>query len=630
MSVRVLEFRAALPMQHNPLHRKGLLGADLIERVGEEKTMLDVAAAFRSECVRIEREDRQNRLLNCDKCNPQIPKLRQELEELDLQIEAQRDLINDARSRVRARVTLPAVNKELDRLIALRKPISKAYFKLVQYYEAWGKLQNILDALEDHKAKIKGKILTAKKLLKKQEGRVKLQKTVDGYSDEDLAIAMQLDEANDVTHQNMLAAYRDAHNGSSLYWGCKNAIKAAVQKSRGTLSVNEKGFDGQVTLDAQIMGGDTWQALLEGKRKITASLRKIDPSEIIQRRPDGTVLYDGAKAQNQYMLTFRVGAAKDAYVEIPFHFRPERWPVDARIVTVRIRRRRLRARFQWLVQFVVESRYFDREVGAGTVGINFGWRLQKAGIRAAYWVGSDGREGELILPHDQFLKKWEYASDLQSEADNLRNQVHKQLMDWIAENKRRLPKWFKEEVQAIHLWKAKRLAKFVWQWRDRRFNGDDQIFEVLSHWRIKLNRRYFERYRNQSARTDNRRKELYLKFAAELRQHYGLVYMPKLDKKKTGKIPKPEDKASADYVRYLQKKTSISELETALKNSSMQVVVRELPYLTQTCHSCRCINDFDAAKSVMVRCESCGVKFDQDRNAALNVQSDLPPAREVG
>lgn len=247
---------------------------------------------------------------------------------------------------------------------------------------------------------------------------------------------------------------------------------------------------------------------------------------------------------------------------------------------------------------------------SGKVGVNLGWRKVASGLRVAYWVGSDGEHGELVIPEDR-IKQMRVPEGLRSRRDVSFNEVRAALVEWMGG--RDVPEWMKEATKFIGQWRAAgKLAGVSLKWREGRFDGDTAMFDVLEAWR-----KQDKHLCNWEAhgRSTEWRKEMYRQFALGLRRKYAEVLTDDANWKDMGRKAAP-DKEEDDYTRWHARLSSVGELSAILKVAGAAKV--NSSFATQTCIACGHVNSFDAKKSIHQTCGGCGVVYDQDRNAASN------------
>lgn len=645
-NTRVIDFGAALPLGRYPLHRAGLLGADLIERNSEKRTLVEECYRYRRACVRIERMRRKRLRRNMNKTVPKMVELQDEIDRIKVPLAEQYRLLHDERQRLRSRVKLPVVNARIAELKSELAPVINEAKELNERYSAYDHVQVLEAELSPmNKKRVKNREAKEKRL-------VKMHKIVDSYSKRELAMAKKLSRLNEVARQRTRTRYKKLRDNPavSLHWGTKNAIAAGITNNRDGRPPKNRRGEGEVTFTVQVTTRavkgkkkhGTWPMLLAGRYTSDVMIRPIPREECVKLgRPckDGTrpEVGGGAWSANQYMLKMRVGRdSKTGWVEVPFQFEPDKLPDDAKITSVRLRRRKLRSRYQWRVQFEANSPKFAKKTGDKSVAVDLGWRLRKDGLRVGYYVGSDGAHGEILLPARQTLKRWSKAESLQSTYDLEFNEALEAVLAWKEVNRKRLPTWFKEESRYLKPRKEKedeppkkpsprKLVRLIYRWRENRFAGDEEMFTQMNAWLTGKHHHLGSWQKDLTGRAANYRDEFYRTFAADLRKTYGLVYLADINYQELQKRASSEEKGDSDLVSYLSRKAAVGKLKAALMQCGMEVVLRDPAYLTQYHAECGYTNNFCAPPNVEVTCEGCGKKFDRAYNNAYNLLTGATP-----
>ncbi len=141
------------------------------------------------------------------------------------------------------------------------------------------------------------------------------------------------------------------------------------------------------------------------------------------------------------------------------------------------------------------------------------------------------------------------------------------------------------------------------------WNGHKHLSDWLEHQRDQISKR---------------RRELYRLFALGLKK-YGTVRLEKdFDLSEVSrKAPVENDNEYDKAARYQRKVAAVSVLRGCIANVCGREGLTLDPVaavnITQECHACGSLEAFDAALSIVHRCESCGVMWDQDYNAARNL-----------
>lgn len=330
----------------------------------------------------------------------------------------------------------------------------------------------------------------------------------------------------------------------------------------------------------------------------------------------------GTKASGRKQILrvwFRVGSKDDGspiWAQIPtILHRP--LPADARIKWAHLIRRRIGVTCEWRVQFVLsrESGWAKPDCAAtGTVGVDVGWRLLEDGsLRVSYWMGSDGQEGEMALPAD-WLGEMRRVERIRSYRDKLLNEMQEALVGRLKAIT--LPASLAERAQNVAQWRsAPRFAALALSWREARFDGDAEVYELLEAWR-KRDRHLLEFEANLRDQLQRRREDLYRNFAAFLRRKYRTACVEDLDLREFHELPKAEEDSIDGALKEHVRDACLSLLRRCLKESMAEWIVRDAAYTTITCD---CGHVGEPTASLWRTCGGCGRREDQDRQAARNL-----------
>jgi hypothetical protein len=670
---RVVELPVTIPHGLAPLHRIGAVGAGLAEDLpsfmggpDEPQSLLYQTYVYRNEAVKIELERREKlQQLRRDLC-PRLNRAEQALSKTETELAEKVEELLACRKQARKRLQIDELNVRIKTLRAQVKLEQKEVARLTKRYCAVGKLRAL-----------RAKLASSEQLLEADDSRDKLvisvgklreqlseqQRLVDELPAKVRRTSTKIADSSVEVEQWTLAEYRALYAGSPLYGLCKGAIAEYVKSSRGKAPPKTYPYRGTgafvVQLQKRTSGYRTVTDLFSG-REINGCVQivKVDPSEVIRQSMRGKPIWvdtpelrspkremrrvektrqvkaglrtysdehvtvlNGKKAYNTYRLRLRVGSGKNDWVEVPFAV-PDmsRLPGHAQVRFITLRRKEFKADKRWYVQLTLADNHgaFQRETGPGTVGIDLGWRQVKSGLRVAYWSGSDGRHGQLVLPQ-YLLRRWDKCHGLQSTMSTNLDSIKARLLAWLKAHKAQVPNWLKQATKHLaQLRSGKKLGRLVYRWKEQRFAGDGEIFQAMEAWR-RQNRHLWQWWISQSRRTLLQRKDIYLQFAAQLRRDYGTVYLEDLDLRSFARHGLPEDEGEAEEVRRLRYNACLSELRGALQMSGMQVEKRQAAYSTDVCHLCGSVQM--VGKRLQHRCTSCGEHWDQDFNAAHNLRT---------
>lgn len=430
-------------------------------------------------------------------------------------------------------------------------------------------------------------------------------------------------------------AIKSAYNASPLYWGTKGIVMSACQSMRKGAPPRFLSWSGgkQITDDdmttnmprrghlaIQLQGGqtiaDTLQANNLFRLEMTGAHRKNGPTAIAH---------------------FRVGANEDglgAWVRLPvcIHDLP---PKTARVKWAHLLLETIGSVPHWSVMLTVqwpEAHTHPNTATSGQVGLNLGWRrLPDGGLRVASWFGSDESKGQLILPKEQ-VDALEYLDGLRATQDEMFNDYRNRLVEWLQANQH--PEWMKVATRSLR--SARRLCRAILYWRDHRFPGDDEIFRQMNGERVPNGiRKSKQQYRYVGFRLqwkhlndmeEGRRKNLraqrdvmYRMFAAKLSREYATACLDTTKYQKLRRRPGVGEKdEQSDRLRRMASLASVGRLRAFITMSMSSVTSVDSHHITQRCHACGKLQDFDASAVIVNCCRHCNSECDQDENAARN------------
>lgn len=378
------------------------------------------------------------------------------------------------------------------------------------------------------------------------------------------------------------------------YDGYYNLAKDDAQRTRSGRPPKLKRWDGSGKTGQQIKNGGISVEELYSCKNNNVRLEVIST----KRKKTKAVLWLRIGSNNRQPVWTKV--------PITMH-RP--LPGCARVQRVILYRYRIGTKAKWSVQFTLSG--VPAKVAPakrGVVGVDIGWR-NDGGIRAAYWTGSDGQQGELLLP--DINARLDKCDELKS----LRDERFNEIKDMLARDT--LPEWLREETQNIHAWKnPARLAKLVHRWRENRYDGDEHLFARVEAWRVQ-DKHLLEWEANQRASTLRHRLDYYRKFAAGLAKQYKYVVLEDIDLREFAKLP-GDDEYVVTQQRLNRVRAALSILRQAIRDSGMSVIEAEREYpSSKMCHCCGHVNQLDSGQ--LQTCGECHESWDRDHNAATNL-----------
>ena len=338
-------------------------------------------------------------------------------------------------------------------------------------------------------------------------------------------------------------------------------------------------------------------------------------------------------------------------------------PEGAIVLQARIKRETLGVRVQHFVVLtcVVPDAFTARARPAhagGTVAVDLGWRSLGSGdVRVGYAVDSAGREHELTLPrvrprqraHAKFarehpergplLGRVRHAQGLHSVIDRAfasdvggtKTGALYELEAWLATHATCLPEWLAEATKGIGRWESKeRLVRLVETWSSRRFGGDDEIYARLAQWRLTW-RHLYGWAAQERAKAIRVRNNYFRELARSLAHAYDTIIVTDTDFAATKRRKRADETDRPvmvdDLSRAIAQFAAPGELREAIESEAKRfgTLVARRASNTLSCHACGALCVFDRAVELEHTCEHCGVRWDQDKNAAINMLRNTAP-----
>lgn len=346
--------------------------------------------------------------------------------------------------------------------------------------------------------------------------------------------------------------------------------------------------------------------------------------------PDPAIYRDRAirRKHQRVLMKFRVRSVeggKPLFVTVPVYLHRE-LPVYGICREVSLHWERVADRLRYSVSVVVEvgnAAPVAPRTGIGAVAVDLGWRKVEGGLRAGYWVGEDGSQGEILLSEgdvSQFLK----CEDLQSIRDQHLNALRNGLAAWLKEPPAPLPEWVQEATATLAQWKSPaRFAALYRRWQEERFHADEAGFGLLEGWH-RRDRHLWQYQGNLREQMILRRREQYRVLAARLARQYDELVLEDFDLREVAELDQGAQDLP-DAARHYRTIVAPSSLRSVLINAFQQrgkPVRRVNPAHTTTdCHVCGSPLRGDPATDQRLWCDRCEKHYDQDENAAYNLLS---------
>lgn len=429
--------------------------------------------------------------------------------------------------------------------------------------------------------------------------------------------AIYLEEQNRI-YQEGVVEHKRVYANSPLFWPAKNhtkqSVELAVSNSFGDIQFRRWSRDG--VFYCQVMNGINIPTLYAATDTRVQVHRTEHPKLCLVKIRCGS-----DENRNPIWITMKT------YIHRPL-------PDNAMIMGVQIvRKQGTQFRYsdgkyhpndEYFVQFTVrytEATNKDIPKQIDAVGIDIGWRLTTDNnLRVAKWYDTDGNSGEYILPRS-LLNRWLKCRDLQSIRDNLFNEVIAQLREYCS-SVTILPTFLGEISPYLHAWKSiYRLVRLVDSWI--RHGGDDEIYNILTHWRNREAHLHQWQYYNE-LKAQRIRKNMYRIWAKKLNDTYKTVIMEDFDISTIRRNPNPENEA--ERVSKFWRNAAAIGLLRQLVTQKTNSVLLPAEYTTMDCHVCGGVNEWDRSELVH-QCRHCKAVWDQDENAAKNLLQRYLAAR---
>lgn len=431
-------------------------------------------------------------------------------------------------------------------------------------------------------------------------------------------------------------------NGRGLSFGsyqdAEDHHKQAVEKTAIYRRIHVSSDHSALTCHLQNEDAVQWRLIVAGGCRLVQvgqelyGLASTGPQTHDQstryREPSRT---SGAQKMQRVTLQVRKG------VRVSMHTLLHRAiPDESKISHVRVHGERIGRRTRYSLQIVAtvpEPCAPERLDTQSHVGVDIGWRATPTGYRVAYAVGSDGTHHELMVPYavgDRAIERHQHkdrCSTLRATRD-LNLNIIKQT---IAAQRTGAPEWFRQDTQAIHMFRSSSRIVRLWRrWKDRRFEGDAASFDALLAWR-KQDEHLWDW---EASNRKKMRREIdgrYQEFASRLAKLYDVIKIEDL-RVGTAKDAWREHVESEFENGERFSKELVSDRRSALAPAHLQRCLRErgatfgasvgevkAAYTSRTCSACGHVGP--ASSQQLLTCHACGLVEDRDTRAAKNISS---------
>jgi predicted RNA-binding Zn-ribbon protein involved in translation (DUF1610 family) len=518
----------------------------------------------------------------------------QKLVELELKRRAAvRSILGSAPDVVALAQTVATCEAEVEAAVLLVKTVRKA-----------GRTRMVPPELADRLAR-------AKSACKDARAAVKTAQAVSALNPE---IRSALDKINSENKADVKAA----RQGSGLTaWGTYLIIdKAAEQQRNGKMDPRHRPYNGEGRLAVQFQKGTTVDKLFGDDTRM-----QIAPK------------LGGSPKRHMCKIRIASNGRAPVWAEIEvFIHRP--LPPDSRITWAWLQRVRRGRDYTYSLQITVESATFlSVSTGRKRVAVDLGWRVADRGangLRVAYWQDSNGEHGELRLDA-KLLSALDYPAQLSGIETKWFEQARSELAAWLAATPH--PEEHAARTANLASWRsAMRLASYVWWWRLNRFAGDAAMYAQMNEWRVRRFWHYRDWALHQRDSAFAARKDLYRNFARHLLHDCRELALEDFDLRAFAR--KTDDTPSAQ--RFWRMMGSPHELRlcliSAAKKAGVLISKLDPAMTTRRCHACGNELPWDQEREVAHTCAICGVTWDQDQNACINLLASgsvMPPVPEA-
>jgi hypothetical protein len=376
------------------------------------------------------------------------------------------------------------------------------------------------------------------------------------------------------------AEVRALRNGDeSPYWGTYLIVeKAAEAWKRNPDAPRYLPYRGEGRLAVQLQKGLPVADLLAG----TDMRLRILPGTSRARR-DGSL--------RPFKDTFRtvklrIGSNGRAplWVTLPMVMhRPP--PEDGLVKWAWLRRTRVGVRFRYELQVIVESEAFappapsDPGEAPLTVAVDIGTRdLPSGDLRVAYWVDSQGKEGEILLPRTRLSSPASHGHgrrrvvpDDLGKVEDLRAIRDKHLDDikvQLAAHRRVAitAEWFQERTSHVDKWRSPaRVGALYRDWQ--RHEGDEEIHAALGEY-LRRDRHLYDWEVHERRRHVARRDDLYRRLAADFCGRYQTIVIAGRDYRREELPPEEAVSTTGHENRTLMRSAAPGKLVAAIKQAA--------------------------------------------------------------
>jgi hypothetical protein len=291
----------------------------------------------------------------------------------------------------------------------------------------------------------------------------------------------------------------------------------------------------------------------------------------------------------------------DETIDVPIKMHRE-IPHGTRIQRAALSIDRIGTRWIYSVIVTVDETAPSRVLGTGRCAVNLGWRRVPGGVRVALALGEDGRSRELVLP-DRLLGRFRHAEGLRALADQI-------AADRFGDARRRTR--LREDALRSHPQQGARLGL-----------APLHAASSLEHW-ARRDRHLYQWERDEYTKALRQRREIFRLWARGLAKEFGEIAIEDWSLAYFALRSTPCELPDARHYRFL---VAPSYLRDELKSVfGPERVIETKGKFTVTCSVCgqeSATAKKNRARQLVVECERCGARWDQDSNNAANQLAEV-------
>lgn len=426
---------------------------------------------------------------------------------------------------------------------------------------------------------------------------------------------------------------KQARRSSGLWWGNYNAVWKSYDRARGRaikegVELRFHTFDGTGRFTNQIPGGITVRQLFEGSHS-QVSVQPLaedaytHPHRGERRRRQRTLLTITVYRREDENGAFRRTLTFPMIMHRPL-------PEEAIIKEVVVRRLKAGVSFRWSASFmaILPKSKPVQSTAPLFCGLNLGWRRVEDGLRVATLADSENRIERIVLPNI-YLQRLDHVDKLKSIIDSAFNEI----LIWLKSQKElicsKAPPELSARIDTFLLAPrplAKQLVQLILVWRDHYSGFRPEVWTVLERWR-KKDKNLRNEMNNLRDKMLGWRTDFYRNVAKKIVTRYRLIVLNGFNLRGLAASERWDGSANPLHLqaRKMRHRAALSDFRKWIElqaNKSGSAVFYKQGSPTLTCHTCGHINQPKPDDRIILdlSCENCGMIWDQDDNAAMNLR----------